>query len=110
MGGKVEYQLYNNDHDGLYISKSTESREIVEKLLGTISHLLFYKILTMISSFSFRAVPCQEGCTRMVHICQSKSSLIEGIKNGLTTLEKFAVTTILSTIPKRFFLLHHWHL
>ena len=40
IDGKVEHRLYSNDHNGLYISTSTESREIVEKLLGLISHFI----------------------------------------------------------------------
>ncbi len=40
VDGKVECRLYSNDHDGLYISTSTESREIVDKLLGSISHFI----------------------------------------------------------------------
>jgi hypothetical protein len=40
IDGKMEHRLYSNDHDGLYISTSTESREIVEKLLGSISHFI----------------------------------------------------------------------
>jgi hypothetical protein len=40
IDGKIEHRLYSNDHNGLYISTSTESREIVEKLLGSISHFI----------------------------------------------------------------------
>ena len=40
VDGKVECRLYSNDHDGLYIATSTDSREIVEKLLGSISHFI----------------------------------------------------------------------
>ena len=40
IDGKVEHRLYSNDHNGLYISTATESREIVEKLLGSISHFI----------------------------------------------------------------------
>jgi len=40
IDGKIEHRLYSNDHNGLYISTSTESREIVEKLLGLISHFI----------------------------------------------------------------------
>ena len=40
IDGKVEHRLYSNDHNGLYISTSTESREIVEKLLGSISQFI----------------------------------------------------------------------
>lgn len=40
IDGKVEHRLYSNDHNGLYISTSTDSREIVEKLLGLISHFI----------------------------------------------------------------------
>jgi hypothetical protein len=38
--GKVEHRLYSNDHDGLYIASSTESREIVESLIGQIAHFI----------------------------------------------------------------------
>ena len=38
VDGKV--RLYSNDYDGLYISTSTEAREISERLLGTISHFI----------------------------------------------------------------------
>ena len=40
IDGKVEHRLYSNDHDGLYISTSAESREIAERLLGSISHFI----------------------------------------------------------------------
>lgn len=40
IDGTIEYRLYSNDHDGLYISTATESREIVETLLGSISHFI----------------------------------------------------------------------
>ena len=38
--GKVEHRLYSNDYDGLFISTSTEAREIAERLLGSISHFI----------------------------------------------------------------------
>lgn len=37
---KVEHRLYSTDYDGLYISTSTEAREIAEKLLGSISDFI----------------------------------------------------------------------
>jgi hypothetical protein len=40
IDGKSEHRLYSNDHNGLYISTSTESREIVDKLVGLISHFI----------------------------------------------------------------------
>jgi hypothetical protein len=40
VDGRVDHRLYSNDYDGLYISTSTESREIAERLLGTISHFI----------------------------------------------------------------------
>lgn len=40
VDGNIESRLYSNDHDGLYISTATESREIAEKLLGSISHFI----------------------------------------------------------------------
>jgi hypothetical protein len=40
VDGKVEHRLYSNDHNGLFISTSAESREIAERLLGSISHFL----------------------------------------------------------------------
>ena len=40
IGGKVEYRLYSNDHDGLYICTSTEARDIAESLLGSIAHFI----------------------------------------------------------------------
>lgn len=40
MDGNVEYRLYSNDNDGLFISTSTEAREIAERLLGSISHFI----------------------------------------------------------------------
>lgn len=40
INGSVECRLYSNDHNGLYISTATESREIVETLLGSISHFI----------------------------------------------------------------------
>jgi hypothetical protein len=40
VDGNIECRLYSNDHDGLYISTATESREIAEKLLGSISHFI----------------------------------------------------------------------
>lgn len=39
IDGRVEHRLYSNDHDGLYISTSMESREVAEKLVGSISKL-----------------------------------------------------------------------
>lgn len=40
IDGKVDYRLYSNDHSGLFISTSTESREIAERLLGSIAHFI----------------------------------------------------------------------
>jgi len=40
IDGSMEHRLYSNDHDGLYISTSTESREIAEKLMGSIAHFI----------------------------------------------------------------------
>ena len=40
VGGSIEHRLYSNDHSGLYIATSTESREIVEKILGSIEHFI----------------------------------------------------------------------
>jgi hypothetical protein len=40
VDGKIDHRLYSNDYDGLYIATSTESREIAERLLGTISHFI----------------------------------------------------------------------
>ena len=40
IDGKIEHRLYSNDHDGLYISTSTESREIAENILGSIAHFI----------------------------------------------------------------------
>jgi len=40
IDGKLEHRLYSNDYDGLFISTSTEAREIAERLLGTISHFI----------------------------------------------------------------------
>jgi hypothetical protein len=40
IDGKVEHRLYSTDYDGLYISTSTEAREIAEKLLGSISDFI----------------------------------------------------------------------
>ena len=40
LDGSIEYRLYSNDHDGLYISTSLESRDITERLLGGISHYI----------------------------------------------------------------------
>jgi hypothetical protein len=40
MDGKVEYRLYSNDYDGLYIATSNEAREIAETVLGAISHFI----------------------------------------------------------------------
>jgi hypothetical protein len=40
LDGSTEFRLYSNDHDGLYISTSLESRDITERLLGGISHYI----------------------------------------------------------------------
>ena len=40
IDGQVDYRLYSNDYDGLYIATSTEARELAERLLGTISHFI----------------------------------------------------------------------
>lgn len=40
VDGKIEHRLYSNDYDGLFISTSTEAREIAERLLGSISHFI----------------------------------------------------------------------
>jgi hypothetical protein len=40
IDGQVDFRLYSNDYDGLYIATSTEAREISERLLGTISHFI----------------------------------------------------------------------
>ena len=40
IDGKVEHRLYSNDHDGLYIAMSMESRQVAEKLLGGIAHFI----------------------------------------------------------------------
>lgn len=40
IDGSIEYRLYSNDHDGLYISLSTEARQVAEKLLGNIAHFI----------------------------------------------------------------------
>lgn len=38
--GKKEFRLFSNDYDGLFIAVSTEAREIVDRLLGDISHFI----------------------------------------------------------------------
>ena len=38
--GIIEHRLHINDHSGLNIAISTESREIVEKMLVSIKHLI----------------------------------------------------------------------
>jgi hypothetical protein len=40
ISGKVEHRMYSNDHDGLYISTSSESREVAERLLGNVAHFI----------------------------------------------------------------------
>ena len=40
IGGSIEHRLYSNDHSGLYIATSTESREILEKIIGSIEHFI----------------------------------------------------------------------
>jgi hypothetical protein len=40
IDGQVEHRLYSTDYDGLYISTSTEAREIAEKLLGLIADFI----------------------------------------------------------------------
>jgi hypothetical protein len=40
IDGKVEFRLYSNDYDGLYIATSNEAREIAETVLGAISHFI----------------------------------------------------------------------
>ena len=40
IGGIIEHRLHINDHSGLNIVISNESREIVEKILYSIKHFL----------------------------------------------------------------------
>lgn len=40
IDGIVEHRLYSVDNDGLYIATSAKSRELVEKLLGSIDHFI----------------------------------------------------------------------
>jgi hypothetical protein len=40
IDGQVDFRLYSNDYDGLFIATSTEARELSERLLGTISHFI----------------------------------------------------------------------
>jgi len=37
VDGRVERRLYSNDHDGLFIARSTEARMIADRLLGSVS-------------------------------------------------------------------------
>ena len=40
IDGTIEHRLYSNDNDGLYIATSIKSRQLVEKLLGSIDHFI----------------------------------------------------------------------
>jgi len=40
IGGSIEHCLHINDHNGLNILISTGSREIAEKMLGSIKHFI----------------------------------------------------------------------
>jgi hypothetical protein len=71
IDGRVEQRIYSNDHDGLYISTSTESREIAEKLLGSIAHFI---VLQNADNDLFVLIP---GCAlpRRLHIDGSHLSV-----------------------------------
>lgn len=64
IDGKTEHRLYSNDHNGLYISTSSQSREIAESLLGAISHFI---VLQNADNDVFILVP---GCAlpRRLHV------------------------------------------
>ena len=57
IGGVIEHRLHINDHSGLNIAISTESREIVDKILGSIKHFI---VLQNIDNNIFITIP---GCT-----------------------------------------------
>ncbi len=40
ISGKVEHRLYSNDHDGLYISTSSDARDVAERLFGNVAHFI----------------------------------------------------------------------
>ena len=56
IGGIIEHRLHINDHSGLNIAISTESREIVDKILGSIKHFI---VLQSIDNYIFILIP---GC------------------------------------------------
>ena len=71
IDGTPEHRLYSNDHDGLFISTSTEAREIAERLLGPISHFI---VLQNAENDLFVLIP---GCAlpRRLHVNGSHLSV-----------------------------------
>ena len=56
IGGVIEHRLHINDHSGLNIAISTESREIVDKMLVSIKYFI---VLQSINNNIFILIP---GC------------------------------------------------
>jgi hypothetical protein len=71
VDGTSEHRLYSNDHDGLFISTSTEAREIADRLLGSISHFI---VLQNAENDLFVLIP---GCAlpRRLHVNGSHLSV-----------------------------------
>jgi len=80
VDGRVERRLYSNDHDGLFIARSTEARMIADRLLGSVSRDI---VLQNGDSDLYVMIP---GCAqlRILDAGGSRLERTDAIKNGFT--------------------------